>query len=197
MSRIRIALSIAILAALASTLGIVLIQDPGDRRNAVATSNQSSTITTRGHSITTSTTMNRVPVLQNTGQDFDSILKSLVAYREWLNQHPDPNLLTRIYERTCPCFDKQKAYLSRLREKGWRHIGSSNGLAFLEIRVAGRPSRDIVSLDVLERPMPTMIVDRNGRVVRRDEASKPRRNGYVLRRNSEGRWLIAIIEGEL
>ena len=196
MNRLRLMVGVAIPVILALALVAVLLMSNRDNKGGLAISGnrQSTTISPSSIMVTTTQGPPRILPLDNQGEDFDQIIRSLVDRWNWLQQNPNAQLVSQIAERECPCYPIISRQLQELSEKRWRHSSEDSGLQILSVKVFNR-GKDIVSLEVRERRMAEIILDEEGHVIRRGENQTARLRYYLLRRGEDNRWRFLFIRG--
>jgi len=130
------------------------------------------------------------PELMLTGEDFDAIVRSHEAYRDWLYGHPDPDLLDAIYHPECECYADESRLLGHYEDQGQWWI--SDPTSVVSVEVVDDFAADVRVLHVIrERVAPSMLVDASG-TVHETLAPKPpnlERNTFV-RADSSSPWLL-------
>ncbi|MGH9189975.1 MAG: hypothetical protein ACRD0Q_08095 [Acidimicrobiales bacterium] len=132
------------------------------------------------------------PSIVDTGEDLDAVVRSLIAFHDWIVAHPDPALLVRTTDASCACFASTQKNLSDLAVKRWRYEESRR----TEV-LRTRPERvdpTVVDVFVVLRSDEALVLDQAGQVVDREPAYPPTSYFYTLRRGPEGRWRITQIE---
>ena len=132
------------------------------------------------------------PSVVDTGEDFDTIVRSLIAFNDWIVAHPDPSLLVRTMDSSCPCFASTQKHLSDLASKGWRYEDRS--LTQVDRVRAERVADDVVDVFVVLRSDEARVLDASGQVVDREPAYPPTSYFYTLRRTDGAGWRITGIE---
>ncbi len=130
------------------------------------------------------------PALMLTDEDFDVIVRSHEAYRDWLYGHPDPDLLAAIYHPDCECYADESRLLGHYEDQGQWWI--SDPTSVVSVEVVDDFAADVRVLHVIrERVAPSMLVDASG-TVHETLAPKPpnlERNTFV-RADSSSPWLL-------
>lgn len=125
-----------------------------------------------------------------TGEDWLAIMSDIFTYRHYLYEHPQPNLLTNIYDKRCPCFQREFQVLNDLKRGGLRY--EDEGVEILDAKLLGqaigRPSD--VAVETLVRTRVQVLVDARGNVVKRVRGSGPVYQDYELIRGPDGRWRV-------
>jgi hypothetical protein len=134
------------------------------------------------------------PELNNTGNDFEAIWRSIESFRVWLARHPQASLLNRIYERDCPCYPKGRRLLKRLVDKGWHYDDA--GTEVISVNLVDRPAVGTVLLRVVDEHGSQIVVDDQGNIVRRGTGWEPTRWIFTLVKGEDGRWRVRHIARE-
>lgn len=125
-----------------------------------------------------------------TGEDWLAIMSDILTYRHYLYEHPQPNLLPQIYDKRCPCYQREFQALNDLRRRGWRY--DDEGVEILKAKLLGqakdRPSD--VAVETLVRTRTQVLVDADGNVVKRVRGTDPTFQDYELIRGPDGRWRV-------
>jgi hypothetical protein len=108
---------------------------------------------------------NAPPELRNTGEDWDQIVRSIVEYREWLFNHPDPALLDRIQVPSYEFFAEGQLGLTNLATKGWRYDPPLEPLTVELVRLQERIDNVVILFIRFGPTPPIRVVDPNGAVV--------------------------------
>ena len=148
--------------------------------------------TTADVTTTTASPAAVAPPIIDTGENFDAIVRSLIAFNDWVVAHPDPSLLLRSTDSSCPCFAGTQKNLADLASKGW-HYDEGRRTEVLSVRPE-RVGDAVVDAFVVLRSEEARVLDRAGQVVDREPAYPPTSYFYTLRRGPEGRWRITGIE---
>jgi hypothetical protein len=135
------------------------------------------------------------PELNNTGNDFEAIWRSIAEYRLWLQKHPDRSLVGEIFARRCSCYRRERRLLGRLENKGWRFAG--NGIETISVELIDRPAPHVAVIRVIDRQGAQTFVDENGEVVREGVGWKPTSWVFTLGKDVDGAWRLRdlILEG--
>lgn len=130
------------------------------------------------------------PPLENTGDDFVSILESLVGNFRWLTENPDPALISELYVPGTGDHDGHIATFSELVANQWRAADDGYYLASVEVidTEAGAASLRVVDVMDFER-----IVDANGAQVGEGRARSPQTKTWnvLLSADASGVWRVA------
>lgn len=106
------------------------------------------------------------PRLVNTGEDWDSIVRSMLAFREWLQLHPRPELLDEIMVPTHPSYSGDKLGLTNFATKGWHYDPVPPPVTVERVSLTTRLSPTKVGLAVRLGPAPRYrVVDQAGNVI--------------------------------
>lgn len=132
------------------------------------------------------------PAIVDTGEDFDAIVRSLIAFNDWIAANPDPSLLVKTIDASCPCFASTQKGLSDLAVKRW-HYDQSRRTEVLKVRPE-RVADSVVDVFVVLRSDAARILDDSGQAVDGEPAYPPTSYFYTLHRGPEGRWRITQIE---
>jgi hypothetical protein len=129
------------------------------------------------------------PPLENTGNDYVAIFKSLDANFRWLTENPDPGVVSEIYLPGTRIHDLQLDVIQKLTQNGWR--AADDGYRVLSVDVVDvRP--DAVSLRMRDQFEVERIVDSAGRQVGEGKPhASPTLWSILLSPGNEGRWRIA------
>lgn len=151
------------------------------------------TITTAEPTSTTATTTfaqaDTPPELVNTGEDFDAIVRSFVAYGSWLGAHPSLEGLEQVVRRGSPEWNRLQQVYERVISNGWRDDGSGPARV-VEARVLERPSAGLVILYVVLENPAFRLIDSSGETVEEIPAEPTTAWAYELRLDGSERWLI-------
>ncbi|HUP70362.1 MAG TPA: hypothetical protein VM142_11170 [Acidimicrobiales bacterium] len=132
------------------------------------------------------------PALVNTGDDFAAIIRSFVAYQDWVGAHPDPALLGETIDSSCPCLAPSQQNMAELKAKGWRYEpGVDTEVQEVKPRTV---TGDVVDVFVAIRYPERKVLDATDRVVKSEPAEPPTSYFYTLRRGGDGRWRITEIQ---
>jgi hypothetical protein len=182
-----------------AAVGLLLLgcgDDDGDDAAPTATSAPSERTTTTEATTTTSATATTTfaqaddpPPLVNTGEDFDAIVRSFLAYGEWVSVHPDLDRLDDVFRRDGPAWQELAPVFSQLIAEGWHTNGDNPGVVH-EARLLERPTDGAAIVYALIESPAFTIVDGAGSVIEEREAIPPTGWAYELRQNGDGQWLI-------
>lgn len=194
----------AVLVALGLALAACGGDDDGDAVPVTTTTADAgdATTTTTGSTAATATTTfaqaDTPPPLVNTGEDFDAIVRSFVAYGEWLSVHPDVERLDDYVRRDSQAWRELEPAFAELIDQGWRTAGETPGVVH-ETRVLERPGPNLAIVYLAIESPSFRIVDAAGRAVRDVPAEPTTGWAYELRREEGGPWLLEsrTVLGEL
>jgi len=184
MSRSRLAVGLAIPVLLAIALALVLLNRGGDGEPSPGTA----------AAPTAPPTTRATPPTTAGGENWLAVVRQLVAYRHSLFANPRPELLGEIYDPRCPCYAQDTKALTDLRRQGL-HYGDQ-GIQVQSAQLVGKardPSKPIVAVEVVTRQLPQVLLDGDGKVVRRQPGSGPVKTIYNLIRSADGRWRAYLI----
>ena len=160
----RAAAVLAIFAVLIGVIGWGVISRRGDGDQKAVPAGPSGASTTPGPTAPKAT--DQPPTLVNTGEDWDAIVRSIVAYRDWLGLHPRPELLDEILLPAHKEYANTKLGLTNLATKGWRYDPVPAPVTIERVSLGTRLSATKVSLVVRYGPAPQYrVVDQAGNVV--------------------------------
>lgn len=132
--------------------------------------------------------------LATTGEDFETIAKEIVAYRIWLGENPDPNLLGNIYLAECPCYEPVHKALVNLSTAGERFDDA--GAEVVNVELMDRLGPDAVRLIVIQKSNGlARVVNAKGEAVEEGtgRVPPPEADRYYLKRGSDGRWRVSDV----
>ncbi len=129
------------------------------------------------------------PPLENTGDDYVAITKSLIANVRWLTENPDPAVVSEIWVPGTELHDSRISSSQYLVDNSYRWGDEDYQLRVVEV-VDVRP--DIVAVRVTDWMRVERLVDSDGD----DVGVKPRVPeekiwNVLLAIDAEGRWRIA------
>jgi hypothetical protein len=128
-----------------------------------------------------------------TGEDWLAIMTNILTFRHELYEHPQPDLLSQIYDKRCPCYAKERATLADLQRRGWRY--HDQGVKVLSAKLLGRGTGKpaSVALDVVEHVSPQVLADRNGKVVQKRPGIAVRTTTYELVQDANHTWRVSFV----
>jgi hypothetical protein len=183
-TRSRLAAAIAIPVLLAIGLAFTFLQGGHPTGEAAPTTVGPTT------SIPPPPTTSKPNPPKATGEDWLAIMSDILGYRHYLYEHPQPDLLARIYDKRCPCYQLEYQALNDLKRRGWRY--DDEGVEILKAKLLGqakgRPSD--VAVETLVRARLQVLVDAHGEVVKRVRSTDPKFQDYELIRGTDGRWRV-------
>ena len=154
---------VVVLAALAVGTFVVFNAGGDDGNNTIA-----------GPPVTALPDGSLPPELMNTGEDWDTIVRSTLAYRHWLYLHPDPELLINIEVPSYDGFEDSKLGLTNLATKGWRYDPPREPLIAELVRLREREADNVVILFIRFGPTPAVrVVDPAGKVIQNSPGIPP------------------------
>ena len=178
MTRTRYAIAAVMVAVLGTaTIWLYFFRDDGAPGGAPSGANPEAatsrpTVTASGGA--TSATADQPPPLLNDSEDWDKVVRSIVAYRDWLFQHPNPDLLAKVEVPSYDLFDEGQLGLRNLATKGWRYDPVPGPLPVELVRFNRRDADNVVLVFVRFGPTPaTRVVDPTGKVVQDTPGSPP------------------------
>jgi hypothetical protein len=129
------------------------------------------------------------PPLENTGDDYVAIFKSLDANIRWLTENPDPTVVSEIYVPGTPEHANGARLYQELVDKGWR--AADEGYRLLSVDVV-EVQPQVVSLRVVDQFDVERIVDTSGKQVGGGKPhSGPQTWTVLLSPDRSARWMVA------
>jgi len=129
------------------------------------------------------------PPLENTGNDYVAIFKSLDANFRWLTENPDPARISDIYVPGTRIHELQVDVLRKLTENGWR--AADEGYRVLSVEIVDAKA-DVVSLRVTDQFDSERIIDSGGQQVGEGKQhTAPTVWNVLLSPDGQGRWRIS------
>jgi hypothetical protein len=187
MSRSRLAAAIAIPLLLAIGLAFTFLQgrQPADTAGPIT--------------VAPTTTVPPPPTTSKpnppkaTGEDWLAIMSDILTYRHDLYEHPQPTLLTQIYDKRCPCYAQERATLADLQRRGWRY--NDQGVKVVSAKLLGRGTGKPASvvLDVVERVSLQVLIDRSGKTVQKKPGIAARATTYELVQGADRMWRVSFV----
>ena len=187
MSRSRLIAAIAIPLLLAIGLVFALLQGRGPATGTAAPATVAPTTTTPAPPTT-----NKPNPPKATGEDWLAIMTDILTFRHDLYEHPEPNLLTQIYDKRCPCYAQERATLADLQRRGWHYNDQGVKVVQAKLRGRGVGNSSIVAIESVIRTAEQVLLDQDGKVVQRKPASAPTKMTYELVRGPDGRWRVSF-----
>jgi hypothetical protein len=186
-----------ILALIAMGLVAVLVQraNNNDDGGATAASSTPSTPSTPATSVSTGARVDQPPAIVNTGEDWDAIVRSMVAFSDWLYLHPNPDLLDRFQLPSVPGYADTKLGLSNLATKGWRYDPPRRPVTVEIVRLNNRGPAMAAVFVRFGPAQQYRVVDRAGNEV----ANKPATTVgssviWTLYMQPDGKWLLGDMD---
>ncbi|MFN2505396.1 MAG: hypothetical protein ABR540_14425 [Acidimicrobiales bacterium] len=171
----------------------VISRRAGDQRGVPA--GPSGAPVTPGPSVPNQTA--QPPVLVNTGENWDAIIRSIVAYNDWLYLHPRPELLDEIMLPAHKEYADTKLGLTNLATKGWRYDPPRLPVIVERVTLGTRLSATKVSVVVRYGPAPQYrVVDQAGKVIA-DSSATADGNSVVwtlAQTSGDPRWRLEDID---
>jgi hypothetical protein len=188
-SRSRRVAAIAIPLLLAIGLVFAFLQGRGPARTDTAAPATVAPTTTTPAPPTTS----KPNPPKATGEDWLAIMSDILTFRHDLYERPQPNLLTQIYDKRCPCYAQERATLADLQRRGWRYNDQGVQVVSAKLlgRGTGRPAS--VALDVVERVSVQVLVDRSGKTVKKTPGIASRSTTYELVQGTDHKWRVSFV----
>ncbi|MDQ4130051.1 MAG: protein kinase [Actinomycetota bacterium] len=118
-----------------------------------------------------------IPIPNTRGRDFDRIVREMLAFQDWLKSHPRPELLSTIYDPSCPCYPQAVNELATLRDQGLRFERQGVAVEKVEV-VQATDNRASVKVSLRHLDQDLVAVDRG--VVRRVEGGGLRLYEFTL-----------------
>ena len=173
MTRTRYAIAVVMVATLGvGVVWLYFIRDDGSGSSASGPTGVTAPSSTAGEVVPTGN--EPPPRLENDSEDWDRVVRSIVAYEQWLFTHPDPDLLIKTEVPSYELFADGQLGLRNLATKGWRYDPPRQPLPVELVRFHQRPAENVVVLFVrFGRTPPTRVVDRDGKVIQDTAGSPP------------------------
>jgi hypothetical protein len=129
------------------------------------------------------------PPLENTGDDYVPILRSIAANFRWLTENPDVALLADLYTPSTETYQYQATFFTQLVNNGWR--GADDGYRLLSVDVVDA-QQDLVSLRVQDEFTSEQIVDSSGaQLETRPRNPTVKTWSVLMSRDASGHWRVA------
>lgn len=188
MARWRIAVGVGIVVALAVVAAFVVSSVVREEPEVAA----DPVVAPASPSPTATDDPDPMPELQNTGEDFDQIIRSIEEFRNWLYRNPDPDLAHEIYHEDCECMEEFRRRLQLLLDDGVRFEVSTTTVH--DVSILDRDP-EAVAVKVVDEGDPQVLVDaETGEIVDRGSGWEPRAYRFLLVR-VDGSWRVADIQG--
>jgi hypothetical protein len=128
-----------------------------------------------------------------TGEDWLAIMTNILTFRHELYERPQPDLLSQIYDKRCPCYAKERATLADLQRRGWRY--HDQGVTVLSAKLLGRATtnRSIIAVEVVSQTPQQSVIDRAGTIVQRQPPSGPTKTAFQLLLGADDRYRVTLI----
>lgn len=188
--RWRILAAVAIPFGLAGGLVWVLTSGNGEGAGRTTTTSVATPTTV---STTVTPDPSRPPELRNTGENFDTIVRSVRDFENWVYQYdPDPKWVPMILDPRNEDefgFEWTTRAMTALREAGNRY--DSPRWKVHKVVVRDRVSDQQVSVYVVYEGLAANVIDHKGQLAFPQTASPP--TGYLEEwaRSEDGRWRLA------
>lgn len=135
------------------------------------------------------------PALVNTGEDWDAIVRSMVAYSDWLYLHPMPELLDTYSLPSNPSYADTKLALTNLATKGWRYDPPRAAATVEIVRLNSRINPTAAAVFVRFGPAPQYrVVDQSGAEVANKPATAVGNSVIWTLAQKDGRWYLADVD---
>ncbi len=179
-----------VLALMAVGLAAVLIQ----RANTDDGGATSPTAASPTSSVTAAAQVDQ-PVIVNTGEDWNAIVRSMVAFSDWLYLHPNPDLVDRFQLPSVPGYADTKLGLTNLATKGWRYDPPRRPVTVDTVRLNNRGPAQAAVFVRFGPAQQYRVVDQAGNEV----ANKPATTAgnsviWTLYMQPDGKWLLGDID---
>jgi hypothetical protein len=125
-----------------------------------------------------------------TGEDWLAIMTNILKFRHELYEHPQPDLLSQIYDKRCPCYQREFKALTDLKRRSLRFDGQRVEVLKAKQLGQAKDRPDDVAVEALIRTGMQVLVDSNGSVVKRVPGTGPKYQDYELIRGRDGRWRV-------
>jgi hypothetical protein len=136
------------------------------------------------------------PPLLNTGEDWDTIARSIVAYNDWLYAHPHPELLDQIIDPSNRDYANTKLGLTNLATQGWHYDPPLPPTVVQHVEMTTRMSPNRVGVVIRYGSAPEFrVVDQTGKVVQ-DTPAKTDGNTVewtLVKAPSDDHWRLADV----
>jgi hypothetical protein len=136
------------------------------------------------------------PPLVNTGENWEAIVRSMVAFNDWLYLHPRPELLDTVVLPSSPNYAETKLGLTNLATKGWRYDPPRAPLTVEIVRLNSRISPTAAAVFVRFGPTPRYrVVDQSGTEVANVPATTVSKSViWTLVQKPDGRWYLSDVD---
>ena len=184
-----------ILALMAVGLAAVLIQRANTDDGEATVASPTATAAT---SPVTAAPADRPPAIVNTGDnpDWDAMVRSMVAFNNWLYLHPKPELLDTFQLRSVPGYADTKLGLTNLATKGWRYDPPRVTATVEIVRLNSRVNATTAAVFVRFGPAPQYrVVDPAGNEVANQPATTVGNSViWTLSKQADGKWYLADVD---
>lgn len=137
------------------------------------------------------------PELVLPDNDVDDPLEAIVAieaYRDWLFENPDPELVRFIYHPECGCTAPLEEALRVLQADGeYVRINGSTSVEDASV-VREEEGGRVVTLEYTAVTPPLQLMSTSGEEVERRDEPETRALRVSLVRDGSGRWLVTLIQ---
>lgn len=139
--------------------------------------------------------VDRPPTIVNTGEDWDRIVRSMVAFSDWLYLHPKPELLDTFQLPSVPGYADTKLGLTNLATKGWRYDPPRAPAAVEIVRLNGRINATTAAVFVRFGPAPQYrVVDQSGAEVANKPATTASNSVIWTLALRDGKWFMVDMD---
>lgn len=197
MTRTRYAIAAVMVAVLATaTVWLYFFRDdatPGGAPSGANPGAPRSQPATSASDPATSPEGDRPPALLNDSEDWDTVVRSIAAYRHWLYTHPNPDLLANIEVPSYEGFADDEVGLRNLATKGWRYDPPRQPLPVELVRFNRRDADNVVLVFVRFGTTPAIrVVDPAGKVVQESPSAPASAALWTLVREpaNDTRWRL-------
>ena len=123
------------------------------------------------------------------GDDYEQMLRTHWAFRNWLFRHPDPELFDEITHADCRC-SVQKDLLAQREADGLWNTGGE--VVVRDVEVVDDQASNLVHLLVTyELPEPIRLIDRSGTIHNQIDARGPwLEDNIFIRKDATSPWRL-------
>jgi hypothetical protein len=140
------------------------------------------------------TTAIQPPPLIDTGEDWNAIVRSMIAYNDWLYLHPKPELLDAFSLPSAPLYAETKLALTNLATKGWHYDPPRPSVTIEIVRLNSRVNAKTAAVFVRFGPSPQYrVVDQSGAEVAIQPAIPTGNSVIWTLAEIDGRWRLADV----
>jgi hypothetical protein len=180
-----------VLALVAVGLAAVLIQRANTDDGGATVASPSAPTS----SVMPAAEVDQPPAIVNTGEDWSAIVRSMVAFSDWLYLHPNPDLLDRFQLPSVPGYADTKLGLTNLATKGWRYDPPRRPVTVETVRLNNRGPAQAAVFVRFGPAQQYRVVDQAGNEV----ANKPATTAgnsviWTLYMQPDGKWLLGDID---